>query len=757
MEHQTEDFEDTGGALSLDRAIHAVRKRLRLVVALPIIAALTVAVIVSLMPNRYDASAIIQIDPRHKSITQVDPVVADLKGDQPSIESEVEIVRSRPIVLQVIETLNLRNDAEFLAPSLVSRFMRGLGLTSSDDSVVAASRRPPRPRDEIAEAVRPDPPGSSNPERDEVAAAFLDRLKVTRVRNTLLMDVRFSAGDAVKAARIANTIAETYLKDQLDAKTRAASTASALLESKLEEMRVKVAEAERKVEKWKADHGVIDSEGQILSEKQLARLMEQAVMARNATSEARARLEQVDKLARLGDNGTAIDEVLKSDIVRLLKEQLATVTRKAAELSSKYGPRHPEMVKIKAEVAQAAGALDAEIARHVANIKNEAEVAGERERQLAESLALLKRKQIETKDVGVELREFEREAATSKQLFEALLARYKQTAETQGFQLPDARIVEKADAPLHPASPKRKQLVAISAAGGLILAVALSMLLELLAPGIGRPEDVERALDVALLSSIPALSADGEPQPWPTKAIRMVVAEPTGGYADAVRGARRELDTRRASPASRVILVTSSLAGEGADVFASNLAHHYAMTGGRSLLIDGDFRLKTLTRQLAGQRHGGLLEQILSQRPIEEAILRDGLTGLHFLPSAGAGPLHISVPEALSSDAMAQAFAGLRQRFDTIIVHAPPLLPVIDARILSDQADQIVFAILWQKTPKLLAKRAMKLLGSNERKIAGVVLTDVAEEILDPVIGISALFARARGTSRFDTRGRSAA
>ena len=740
MQAGRQDFEDQeeegGGALSLDRAMSAVRKRLKIVIAMPIVAATLVAVLVWSLPNRYDASAIVQIDPRQKSITNLDSVVSDLKGDQPTIESEVEIIRSRPIILQVIETLDLRNDPDFTKTPLYKRILRKFGLAGPASTDRVAARALAKPHDQIADIIRLDEPGSSHPERDEVAAAFLDKLKVMRVRNTLLIDIRFSATDAVKAARIANTIAETYLKDQLDSKTRAASTATGLLEEKIDEMRRRLSEAERKVEQWKAANNVFDTEGQILSEKQLARLMEQTVVARNTTSEARAKFEQVQKLVRAGDGGTAIVEVLQSHTVRLFKEQLATVTRKAAELRTRYGPKHPEILKINAEVAQAEAQVQSEVDRLVTNLKNEADVAEARERQLAQSLTQLKDQQVITKDAGVDLKDLEREAATSKQLFESLMTRYKQTAETQGFQLPDARIIEKADAPLFPASPKRTQLVLMAAAGGFVMSLALAVLLELMAPGISRPEDVERALEIAHLSSIPALSVIGR-EVLPAKAVRFVVAEPSSVYSDAIRSARRALDMRRTDPGPRIILVTSSLPGEGAELIASNLAHNYAMTGGRPLLIDGDLRLQPLTRQLANQRAFGLAEQIASRQPVEAAILRDGVTGLHFLPAGRPGHTPSAIPEVLGSKALADALIGLRSSFDVIILSAPPLLPVLDGRILADYADHIVFVMTWQKTPKALAKKALSSLGMNEGKIAGLILNDVDGAALDEARGWS--------------------
>ncbi len=752
-----DDVEQTEGGLSLERAISAVQKRLKLVIALPAIAIVLASAILFSIPDRFDAAAVVQIDPRQKSITNLDSVVSDLKGDQPTIESEVEIIRSRPVILQVIETLKLRDDPEFSKPPFAATVMSWFGQSAAAKAPAELPDQTATSRtDPISDVLRLDVPGLSRPERDEIAAAFFDRLKVARVRNTLLIEIKFSAGDAVKAARIANTVAEVYLAQQLQSKTGAAASATKLLEDKLADMRGRLSEAEHKVEQWKALNGVFDSEGHALSEKQLARLMEQTVNARNATSEAKAKFDQAQKMARLGDQGDATIEVLQSHTIRQLKEQLGNASRRAAELATRYGPRHPEYIKSRAEVADAQSQLRDEIDRLVSNLGNEAETAVARERQLSQSLSQLKEQQIVAKDAGVELNDLEREATTSKQLFEALLARYKQTAETQTLQLPDARMVEQAAVPLYPAAPKRKQLTFMAAAGALVLSIAVSLLLEVMAPGIGRSEDVSRALDVRHLSSIPSMSGDNA-QISASKAVRLIVAEPSSVFADAIRGMRRELDARRTHAGPRIIVVTSSMPGEGAETIASNLAHHIAMTGGSSLLVDGDFRLQTLTRQLAGQRSRGLLDQIASGHAIETAILRDGVTGLHFLPSVGPTPSQLSVPEALSSPAMTRGFGSLLQRFDTIVIAAPPLLPVIDARILADLADQIVFVMTWQKTPRQIAKKAIAVLGANQSKIAGVVLNDVAEDQIDDFGAIAALLGRSSLTMSMPYRSRAAA
>lgn len=734
------DFEETG-AISLERAFIAVRRRWKLIAGLPLLAVAIMALAVSTLPDRYGAVSVIQIDPRQKSITSLESVLPDLTGDQSSIESEVEIIKSRPIVLQVIERLQLRTDPEFTAPGLIDRIWQAIGGATNDagglparDSAVVA--------DPISAALEASEPGTYVPSRDVVARAVNDRMTVVRVRNTLLIEIRFTASDPMKAARIANTIAEIYLKDQLDAKNGAAQTASRLLEKRITELRGRVSLAERKVAEWKALNGVFDSDGNLLSEKQLTRLMEQTVFARNATSEARAKFDQAQGLLRRGRDAANVIDVLNNGTVQALKESLSAAERRASESATRYGPLHPEMKKIQADVREARAQLDNEVRKVVANLKNEVEVAERRERQLAQSLSHIKEQEIVRTGQSAELSELEREASASKALYETLLARYKQTNETQGFQLPDARIIEKADVPLHPAGPKRKQLVILAAVIALGGALGLALLLEIATGGLNRPEDVEDVLSLSHLASLPK-TAHGAGATGASIDVRRVVAEPTSRYAEAIRASCRTLD-RFERRDGRIVLVISAMPGEGAELFASNLAHHYAVSGRAPLLVDADFRLQPLTRKLAPQRMRGLLDQIGTNDVVEAAILRDTVTGLNFLPAASAAPQQVPVSAAITSGRLIEVFAGLRSRFGTVIVSAPPVLPVLDARILADYADQIILVVGCQKTPRQLVKKAIARLGFNAEKLIGAVLTDVdpnamdGEELMQTLISASA-------------------
>ncbi|MFN3868716.1 MAG: CpsD/CapB family tyrosine-protein kinase [Hyphomicrobiaceae bacterium] len=172
------------------------------------------------------------------------------------------------------------------------------------------------------------------------------------------------------------------------------------------------------------------------------------------------------------------------------------------------------------------------------------------------------------------------------------------------------------------------------------------------------------------------------------------------------------------------------------------------MTGSRVLLMDGDARRAGLTRRLAAARRCGMLDVLSRTAAVDEALLHEASTGLTFLPSSGPAPTNVSPPEMLGSREMVRMMSALKCEFDIIVVDAPPLLPVIDGRILADHADQIVFVMTWRRTPKQLARKSLASLGFNQSKLVGVVVNDVAEGILDDISG----FDRATGYGHASSR-----
>lgn len=334
------------------------------------------------------------------------------------------------------------------------------------------------------------------------------------------------------------------------------------------------------------------------------------------------------------------------------------------------------------------------------------------------------------------VQEAAREPSASARVFASMLKDYGLSDALAG-----GRIVEAAHAPRNPATPKRVRIVAVVTGSALVLMLFLATLLERGART--RPRDVEKMLACPHMTSLPAVDAEDDAE-MPAVSARLIVSEPACRYAEAVRGAARELSARANGDDPRVILIASALPGEGAEPFASNIAHHLAVAGQKTLLVDCDFHDKTLTRQLTPQNTGGLLDQIVARAPVENVILRDSLTGVHFLPASGPAPIPLTVPTMLRSVEFSAAFSHLKARFQTIVISAPPLLEQPDAGALAELADQIVFLTAWQRTPHVLARKALALLDANQRKVAGAVLTDVADDRSAGFMSFGAIFDEIR-------------
>jgi polysaccharide biosynthesis transport protein len=734
MHHQDPSGQPEGGSgFAVGDLLRIARRRWLLIASVVFsITGIAAAVLYSI-PNRYEASATVQIDPRKRTIVQIENVTSDLRTETPIVESEVEILKSRAVIGRVIDDLGLRQDPEFNEPGMLASVLSKLGLTTWAQQSAKKAPGERVSRDPIADLLASEGSMRLDPLRDSVASAFISKLRVLRVRNSLLIDIRFVSKDAVKAARIVNAIADAYLKDQIENKVRATTGATDLLEQKLDGLRQQLYDSERKVAQFKTDNNIIDSEGQLLSEKQLARSMEELVRARNASAEAQAKYEQVKTLLKHQSDLSGVGDVLASPTIRMLKEQHSRLTRQQAELLTRYGQKHPTMQKVNAEARDIQQKIDQEASQIVVNLRTELDVATDRERQLTASLEGLKVKQGDVRDAAVKLRELEREAMSSKQVFEALLARYKQTAETQSIQVADARIIEMADVPLYPISPKRRQMLMAATALALAAGFGLAFLLEFMAPGLRRPEDVERTLSAAHIGSIPQLEINAATTI--AAGARIAIAQPRSLFAEAIGSARHEIDQQWQSAGPRVILVASTLPGEGTTLIASNLAHHYAVSGARTLLIDADLRMSKLTHQLGLTGRPGLREVLAGYMTPEAAVLRDSTTGLSVMPATSGAPQRTSAPEALASASLGQIFAILKGRYDVIIVDAPPLLPVVDGRIVADHADQIVMTMSWRKTPTDLAKRAIKLLGYNAERVAGVIVNQVDPQEIQNALG----------------------
>ena len=704
--------------------LRILRRHWRMILAVTATITAIVAQVLLMIPNSYVASATVQVEQRRKQIVQLDPVLQELNADTPTVESEVEVLRSANLALKVIKTLNLRSDPEFGG--------RTAYANRDADRIVPAKPRPAH-SESVSDFVRRQSGADTDPTRDEVLQSFLEALKVGRIRNSLLIEVAFTSTNPKKAAKIANEIVDTYLAEQIKAKTEANTLAGQLLNERIQDMRKNLAASERNLENFKSSNDLFDANGHSVLEKQLTREAEALIRAKNKTAEAQARYNQARRMILAGGGGDSFGDVLKSVTVRTFRDELAKAMRRDAELRTKYGRRHPALQKSSANVSKARAALTQEINSIIQNLKVEFEIAQTRERQLTDNLATLKRKIAETNGNSWQLEELARDVKTSRKLYDELVTRRKAMIETANLQFPDSKIVQRATVPIKPSGPKRKQLMILACLAGLIFSFAAAFMFEVLRPGFDRSVDTERELALEQIGLVPdVLITDSMSDRL--RLARMVSAEPRSPYSEAIRGMAYAVESRTKAP--QILLVASALPEEGRSTIASNLALQFSLSGHKTILVDGDIARAGLSQTLGLGGQPGLADILAGRTKPSDALLHDLRSGLHVLPANGDLSNPAPSSELLGSADAKSLLVTLRQHFDYVIVDTPALLPTVDGRILAAMSDHVLMTFRWRVTAKTHVKQAIQELGPHQTKVIGTVMNRMDLSEYSAAIGL---------------------
>jgi succinoglycan biosynthesis transport protein ExoP len=716
---------DTDALLDIVRCL---QRNVRFILSIAVIGTIIAITVVFSITPKYVATATLLIDPRTTKILQDADVVGRPGTDNGAIESEVELLQSDASMRRVAEMLDLKNDNEFNSGGILSY-------------VKAAVMFPIR----ILFGVE------ANDDPLSIVVDKLDRNTSAKRRGlTYVIELNAWSQDAKKAARIANAFAESYLADQLAVKSEATRQASKWLSGRVEEMRARMSASEKTLEQYKAEANLFDSNGENLSNRQVAQLNDQLLDARAKAASARAKYEQLKQVTpeKLRSAAASAD-VLQSAVVSNLRAQYADVAKQQAERETRYGPQHPMVASGRAQLVDVERQITAEINRIVTSAKNEYEMAKSREESLEASLDELKSRAAEFNQAAVRLHELEREVQANRDLFQSFLARAKQTSELS-MQIADSRVVSAASVPTSTSYPKKALIIGLGFFGSLGLGTALALGRSAFGQGFRRSIDVEQELGLQPLASIPKVGDSNLPmrnvtllrlEP-PNRDLRAALGrsrnsarvlagyslnQPDSAFAESIRTLYLTLRQQATGRSIGVMLVTSALQGEGKSTVAANLGRTAATAGDNVLLIDADLRRPSLASALDVEGDHGLADVLTGRSALNSSVKRDPRTGLYVL----AGAQHISGVDALgllSSRQMTKLIENARDIFDLVVVDASPLLPVADSRILLEQADSAILVVASEQTSRQAVAAAIRECPDLETKMAGVVLNGTVDD-----------------------------
>jgi capsular exopolysaccharide synthesis family protein len=545
----------------------------------------------------------------------------------------------------------------------------------------------------------------------DVLRRFADKLDASLAGRSRVITISFQSIDPAKAANTANAIAQAYVVSQLDRKFEATKTANHWLEGQLTVLKQQAETAEAAVEAFRAKNNLVRGKDSALIQQQVSELSTQlaAVQAKRADAEARLKsLRSTDK------NGTIL-EVLNNQLIQSLRTQEATIEQRSVQLAGQYGEKHPALIDARAQLRDIRRKIGEEIDKIVTALRQEVAIDRSQEAALQNDFAARKAEAEQIDRVSVQLNALRSEADSSRQIYESLLSRFKETTLQVGIQQPDASVISRARVPDVPTFPQKRLLLPLAAIAALGVAILIALALET-QDQLRSMDEIEEAFGMTALGLVPMVPAAR----GPTALFRQIVENPTSPFSEAVRMLSIRLDLYHRN---KIILVTSALPGEGKTTVITALAGTLALMGKRVLLIDCDLRRPRVHSCVGVALTPGVAECLLGTASPKDALVHDPLTGLYVLPAGAASGNTSNL--TLNIDVIRRLLQSLQSGFDLILLDSPPVLAVAEARGLARLADQTLLAAGWGRTTKRTVYRTLKILLDSEAEIGGVLLTMV--------------------------------
>ncbi len=614
----------------------------------------------------------------------------------PYYQTQYRILTSRELSRRTAKQIDLGRVPEFGSEATSSRLSRLLGGARGVLGLSTATQKTGVPRPE-----------------SELVADFMSRISVEPVRNSQLVDVSLVAADPEFAARAVNQLVTEYSDQNMEVRRQSVTNSLTWLSQELVRQKAKVEGSEQAMATYRERQNAQSLEDrQNIIVSRLNQLNDAATKAKTNLAQKESLYGQIKALGSSVSPDT-IPAILQNQYIQALKTQVADLERAKANLSERYGDRHPEIIKVNASIRDAQRQLELELSKAVDAIRNDYQAAVSEERTLAAALEEQKGLSMSLSRKNVSYTVLEREAQSNRQVYESLLQREKELEVLANSRGNNVRLLERAEVPEVPFTPNLRKNLLLSALAGLVLAVGLVVGMSYLDDTIKTPEDVTAKLGVPFLGMVPKVHGNKAP---------LLSSEVPHEFGEAFRSLRTSLVFSNGTAAGRVILVTSAQPLEGKTTTACNMAFALAIGGERVLLIDADLRRPGVTRTLGLESSIGLSHLLTGQATPRQAIQKLEMPNLWVMTSGQIPP---NPSELLASEQMRTLLNTNNGWFDWIIVDTPPVLAVTDAVLLSPLTSGVAFVIGSEMTPRRHVKRALETLMTGQPRMLGAVLNGI--------------------------------
>ena len=647
-------------------------------------ACLAVAYVQFIAVPKYTAKASLVMLNRSENIAGLDSVLSDFGGKDIEISTEHEILGNRQLMAAVVEELDLISDPEF-------------NPTLRPEPVISVNQIKNAVKEALAALTGTEETGEGMPDtgmRSILINSLVAAVDIQNVAGTYVFEVYATTEIPAKSTLIANTLVDHYIKAQVARKLSATEVATEWLTGRADGLRVQLEAAENKLANFISSTELISPE---------------ALGAQNIQlKEFRARLEKLreDKL-RLEQIPLAYQTAPQDDV-----EAIAAIFQDVG--LSRIAPR----------AATGDTAMRAAFDTRVTELlrRNEIELTRVRSQidALTQSAADLNDEVTALSRDLLTQQQLEREAEAAGLIYEHFLARLQETAVQQGLQQADSETLAPAEIPLLPSAPRKTLTVAAAMILGFMIGCALVILRETQSRTLRVARDAEDAIGIPVIGQIPKA-----PQTQRKKLLQYVTSNPSSGLMEAVRNLRTSIQLSFMDRPPKLVMMTSALPDEGKSSTTLLMAHAFAQSGQRVLVIECDVRRRALREFFARRQRSienGLFAVAAGKAELEEAVVPDETFGFDTLLSEN---VTVAASDFFLSDSFAKVIETARDKYDMIFLDVPPVLMVTDARVIGKHVDAILFAFKWDATHRDAVLSGVDLLRRFNLNITGLVMNQV--------------------------------
>jgi polysaccharide biosynthesis transport protein len=668
----------------------------------------------------YEATARLVIEKENPNVVSIEEVMAVDSSGSDYYQTQYKIIESRTVAREVIKRLHLDESEEFFPKpkdDLISNMKRSIGETFENWG------------DSIKSLLTTENSNTATDALDEDSALvtdFTERVEVSPIRNSRLVDVSFQAKDPVLATNIVNTLARAYIDQNLETKLLAAQDAVKWLHSRIEEEREKVEAAEQALLRYKEKHGIVtdfSSGVEKVTAQKLAELNTQVVDAESKRVEAETRYKQASALMGSPDMLDSIPEVLNNELIRQIKTMEVELYKRVSELGKKYGQKHPRMVAIEAELKTLQKRKGQEVNRVINSLKNEYRVTLAKEKSLKTALSKQKKESLDLNQKAVQYGVLKRETESARNMYEVLIKRFKETTLTEDMRAGNIRVIDRAEVPEHQVKPRKRLNILLAIIVGFVTGIGLAFFFEYLDNTIKIPEDVKQHLKIPYLGPVPLFASEKEGGPGDAMRPALVAFHlPKSTASESFRGIRTSILLSSAESEPQILLVSSAGPREGKTITAANIAVTMAQSGSKVIILDCDMRRPKIHKLFGLPREHGISNLLASSSDVEGAIVSTRIPNLDVMP---CGPIPPNPSEILGSKRMVNLLDSLRKKYTRIIIDSPPSTAVTDAVVLSKSVDGVILVIRAGETIRQMAKNGVAQFEAVGAPILGAILNAV--------------------------------